>query len=303
MTIALLGVAVAASYAAIIDQPPVLATATVPAPPVVAVVPPPATTATTPPPTTSTPNASTTPTITPSNTAPYVPPVSSGTPYVPPVSTGGTTTTTTTNTTPTTTTPTVPALTALPLKADAATAYNPNGFQLAPNDGDPGRAMGTSTKTWWTAETAAPTTPVDPASPKADCPAADPAAQPPNVSNPHQMCVGLLLGLGGSYAVQQLRLATTTPGFSVAIYGSSNTPAGVAGYTGGITDSRWAILKDRKKVDGTSNADPKHEVISIGDGNKYRTVMIWVTYPPPKPQDVLPTANLIAKISAVQILK
>jgi hypothetical protein len=83
--------------------------------------------------------------------------------------------------------------------------------------------------------------------------------------------VGLLVDLPTAYALQSLRIATDTPGFSVELYGAVDAKE----LPVDILDKRWQHLTDVKSVqDG--------EPISLkgkGDAAKFQRFLVWVTKP------------------------
>jgi hypothetical protein len=268
LTISLLGVAVAASYAAIVDNPSIPSTATVPAPPPQVAAAPPTTDA-------APPADSTSQDLAPVDTSTDVAPSAPDTPVTPPAvdntTTGTTTTTTTTTTTNTTTTTkkdTTPKPTPVKLTGDDASLYDPLQHQLAPDGGDPSAAIGDDS-TAWIVQT-------DPALPRMD--------------------VGLLLTLPKKSTVGELTFKTSTPGFTVQVYGSfeSDLPTDV-------TDSRWAYLRTRKDVDGSATKDDnkagdgKERITLSDDGSQYKLIMLWVTK--------APSSGPPAKLSAVKLFK
>jgi hypothetical protein len=281
LTIGLLGVAVAASYAAIVDEPPVSPTATVAAAP-------PPTTETTPvtPPTddTAATDDFTTPTDSSTDSSSTSTPstdfgttgtdVGTGVSDTGSTSTGGTTTddpgTDTVvkpkpETTKTTDTPTKPRQTQIDLSGSDAALYDPDNHQLAPDGGDP-HAIFNTTGTGWTAKT-------DPSLPSMD--------------------VGVTLDLGSKgKGVGKIRFRTVTPGFTVQIYGAFTSDA-----LPNVDDSRWAFIKSRKNVDGASDGNSKgdgEEIIKIADDtSKYKQLLLWITK--------APTAGSTATVRALKL--
>jgi hypothetical protein len=86
------------------------------------------------------------------------------------------------------------------------------------------------------------------------------------------IAAGIVIDLGRPYALQSLRIATPTDGFTVEIYGAKSArelPADVI-------DKRWIHLTDAKSV---VNNDP----ISLkgkGDGARVQLVLLHITSPP-----------------------
>jgi hypothetical protein len=86
------------------------------------------------------------------------------------------------------------------------------------------------------------------------------------------IAAGLVIDLGRPYALQSLRLATPTDGFTVEIYGAKSAKQ----LPEDVIDKRWIHLTDAKSV--VSN-DP----ISLkgkGDGAKVQLVLLHFTSPP-----------------------
>lgn len=289
LTISLLGVAVAASYAAIVDSPPVTATATVPGAATQVAQVPPATTDTTPiPPASTDESLSQLDSGSTSGDTALSDTTGTDTSLVPDSS--GTSTDTSSDQ------PTQAELDAqakaekeakarakrkakrealaklkasrLDLTAASGSLYDPEGHELAPDGGNPGDAFGDSTATAWVAQT-------------------DPQLA--------SMDIGLLVDLGASTGVSRVSFKTTTPGFTVEIYGSDgDAPPD-------ITSARWAHLETRKDVDGKSTADgnkagDEHEIITFEDDvTKYRHIVLWLTK--------APTDGPPAKISVLRVHK
>lgn len=281
LTISLLGVAVAASYAAIVDSPPVTATATVPGAATQVAQAPPVTTTPTdeiPPADTSTDESlaqidsgasagDTALDDTTASTDVITPDTSSDSTYTPPDTSSDE--------------PTQAEIDAqkkaekkakakakaeakrkaiaelkasrLNLSAGSGSLYDPEGHQLAADGGDPGGAFGDSTASAWLAQT-------------------DPQLA--------SMDIGLLVDLGKSTGVSRVSFKTTTPGFTVEIYGSDGDAPPE------ITSARWAHLRTRRDVDGKSTADgnkagDEHEIITFEDDvTKYRHLVLWLTKAP-----------------------
>lgn len=277
ITISLLGVAVAASYAAIVDSPPVTATATVPgAATQVAVVPPPTTDTVAPDPTTTDESLAQLDSGSTASTDSGLTDVPTYDQSTSVDSTGDTSSGTVTPSAPTQAELDAAAkaekkakakakarakakalaklkASRLNLTAAAGSLYDPSGHQLAPDGGDPGAAFGNSTATAWLAQT-------------------DPQLA--------RMDIGLLVDLGTSTGVSRVSFKTTTPGFTVEVYGcDGDAPPD-------ITSARWAHLKTRKDVDGKSTADgnragDEHEIITFADDvTKYRHIVLWLTKAP-----------------------
>jgi hypothetical protein len=82
--------------------------------------------------------------------------------------------------------------------------------------------------------------------------------------------VGLLVDLGAPYALQSLRIATSTPGYAVEIYGAvaKELPADVL-------DKRWQHLTDVKAVQDGAPVSLKGK----GSAPKYQLLLVHVTKP------------------------
>jgi hypothetical protein len=91
--------------------------------------------------------------------------------------------------------------------------------------------------------------------------------------------VGLLVDLESTKAIRGIELRTTTPGFTVEVYGTDS-----AELPNDVTDPRWAHPTDRAKVDGADRkGDPARngtERILLGKTRRYRYVLLWITVPP-----------------------
>lgn len=218
--------------AALAQAPPAVATPT-PAPttPPVAVTPTPALPGATKPP--KIPKATPTPTAAkPVATTPAV--------------TAPTTTTTTPKTTPAPVTHHKPPPEGTPgtkivLDTDAASTYNPYGYNPA-RFGDPARAIDGSTATSWTAG-------IDPSTPN--------------------LAVGLDLNLKTGQRVSKLDLVTTTPGMMVEVYGTSG------GQPPSITDPGWVHLS------APHAAKSHDHMNLLAAGRAMRHLLIWITKAPP----------------------
>lgn len=281
LALALVGGAVAASYAALSDDSQKAANQ--PAPPSadpVAQVPPPGTIQSpapsdalpplTPPDGASTtpgvPTVPTVPTIpsipsiptpnrgaTPPSSSPSIPSIP--TPSQPTTTTPSTTTPTTTTpstTTPTTTTPQRQEPQPIALKDDAAAAYDPS--KRATAGGDPKHAIDDDPKTAWHVTTS---------------------------GTGKDMATGIVVDLGSKKGVRVLELATSTPGFRAEIYAADSDEL-----PPDILDTRWAHIKDRSRVDLTDKKDKnvkgdgKERIVLGGGSVKYRYVLLWLTTPP-----------------------
>jgi hypothetical protein len=238
----LVGGAVAASYAALNSK--AQQTASAPAPPSGApqVAQVPATTTTpapapavpaTPPPVTSTP----TPPPAPVTHTPAPAPAHTPAPTPAPTQT---TTTTHTTTTPASSTGHQP----VDLGVDIASVYDPD--SVATDQTDPSDSYDEDSSTVFTVST-------DPAKP--------------------EMGVGLTFDLGHRQKVGRLYVRTTTPGFTVEVYGAK------AGLPPDILDNRWEHLASKTEVGGTKGKNGLQQ-IDLPSGS-YRHIVLWFTTPPP----------------------
>ena len=284
LTTVLVGGAVAASYAAIKDDP---ATSTTPTQ--LAQVPAPTPSAATPAPTTPAPTAAvpsdtapppTSSTATPPAVSDTAPPVVDSTPVTPPASstpsipsTGSGTGTSTGSTktgddssskgdstadTRTSTTPAETAPVAIKLDESAAALYDP--FKRDTAAGDPTKALDGDPGTSF------PVT-VAPGSP--------------------QIGAGLTVDLGEKQGVREVDVTTKTPGFKIEIYATDETDL-----PPDVLDTRWAHLKDVSGVGTDTDGKVK---VSLGSGtSKYRHVLLWFTAPP--------TDGSTVRISELKIL-
>lgn len=245
LTLALVVGAVAASYAALTDQPA--------KPPAQLVAQAPGTVEPTPTPTTpaAAPTKPTGTTPTPTPTTPSKLPTVS-------VPTTSTPTVTPTPVTPSgegdTDTPPVqpaePKQVAIELADGAGSVYDPYGRAVA--TGDPGRALDDNHATSWYVD------------PKA----------------PALIGVGLALDLGTLRGVKAIELETSTPGFTIEVYATDE-----ATLPPDILDTRWTHLRDVTKVgvvDPKKATDVEGtERMALGAGTtKYRILMLWLTVPP-----------------------
>ncbi len=83
--------------------------------------------------------------------------------------------------------------------------------------------------------------------------------------------VGVLVDLGAPYALQSLRIATNTPGYTVEIYGAVDAKEIPAD----LIDKRWQHLTDRKGVEDGAPISLKGK----GEAPKYQLVLVHVTTP------------------------
>jgi len=228
----LVGGAGAASYAALTDDSP--------PPPAAAAVPAavaaaPATTQPAPTATTATATTTTTAKLPPIATKATLPPV----PESPTPSSSKTTTTKTT--TKTTEEESGPKLVAL--GAEAASVYDP--YKRATDQTDPADSYDDDAKTAFTLSTA---------------------------PGPPAMGIGLDYDLETARVVRQIELQTTTPGFTVEVYGAA------AGRPADILDPAWKHLTDASDV-AVKAADDGKVTIDITPG-RYRHLLLWFTTPP-----------------------
>lgn len=80
---------------------------------------------------------------------------------------------------------------------------------------------------------------------------------------------GLVIDLGKPYALSSLRLATTTPGFSVEVYGAKSAKELPAD----VIDKRWIHMTDRKGVEDDATIALKGK----SDGAKVQLLLLWIT--------------------------
>lgn len=256
LTLVLAGGAVAASYAALSSDaqkeaskapPPAAApiVASTPAPPPPA---PTTTTAAPPPPSTSTPGASA-----PKVPAPKAPAAPAPTPTPSPSHGSGSTGTGTGSTgtetgTGTTTTPSGPV--AVELGPDAASIYDP--YHRVIDSGDPADSYDQNADTTFSFSTD---------------------------STQREMGVGLDYNLTTAKAVKEIEITTSTPGFTVEVYGAPS------GRPRDILDTRWRHVTSKKdvgaKAAGSADAKPKPTTIEIpSDAGSFRHILLWITTPP-----------------------
>ena len=148
-----------------------------------------------------------------------------------------------TTSTPTTVTPAVVGPQIIKLKADAAKTYDPAtraGAEIGPAK----NAIDGKKNTVWDV-----TVPAD--------------------GNP--IGVGVLVDLGAPYALQSLRIATNTPGYTVEIYGAVDAKE----IPVDLIDKRWQHLTTRKDVEDNAPIPLKGK----GEAPKYQLVLVHVTTP------------------------
>ena len=85
------------------------------------------------------------------------------------------------------------------------------------------------------------------------------------------IAAGLVLDLGKPHALRSLRLATTTPGFTVEIYGAKSAKELPAD----VIDKRWIHLTDKKAVEDGALINLKGK----GDNAKVQLVLLHFTTP------------------------
>jgi hypothetical protein len=252
--------AVGAGYAALKSDSNTKTTAATPPPTTQAQVAPPATTpppATTQTPTSSTPTTSTTPKSStlpkvhsskPSTTqgspvTPVTPAPTTSTPPTSAPSTSTPTTSTPTTSTPTTSTPADTGPQPIELKADAGSAYDPYGRAKA--TGKPERALDDDTSTSWY---------VDP-------------------NDPQSIGVGYAVDLGKLQGIREIKLQTTTPGFTMEVYATDEPEL-----PPDILDTRWSHITNVSKVG--VKGDGKENIVLGAGSTKYRNLLLWFTTPP-----------------------
>lgn len=129
------------------------------------------------------------------------------------------------------------------LAAGAASVYDP--YKRVAASGDAAKAIdGDPSSSWFVTPTAKPGTGPD---------------------------VGLLVDLGAKRDVRGLRLKTTTPGFRVEVWATTDATA-----PPNILDARWSHLRNRANV-GTDEAIANRE-----DTSKYRLLLLWFRSAPAK---------------------
>jgi hypothetical protein len=267
LTLVLVAGAVAASFAALSDDPgqagPLASNPAAPAPtasapaettPTTPVVPngsggdgetgslpkvkPPSSTSTRAPKATPVPTSSTTtPSVTPRPSPSPSPAPSTG-------SSSGTGSSTTPGSSGTDTTPPTPPAERIDLQAGDASVYDPYGRALA--TGAPGKAIDGEAGTSWYVDTA-------------------PGAAP--------IGIGYALDLGRARGIRRVEITTPTPGFRVEVYATDETTPPPS-----ILDSRWAHITDRANV-GADGDGPERIILGAGT-SKYQTLLLWITRPP-----------------------
>jgi hypothetical protein len=95
------------------------------------------------------------------------------------------------------------------------------------------------------------------------------------------LLLGYVIDLKHARSLKRIELLTDTPGFSAQIFAANADVLPPQ-----ITDSRWAHLKDRDKIDQSSKEGGKpgdgKEMITVSDGSQqYRYVLLWFSTPAP----------------------
>jgi hypothetical protein len=212
------------------------------------------------------------PTTTPAP-APVTPPATTSTPTPPPAPTTTSAPTPAPAATPATpaTTPTTPATPATPtghkplnLGVDIASVYDP--YKAATDQTDPSDSYDLNKKTVFTIST--------------------PAGKP--------MGVGLDYDLGSRQKVSRIYVRTTTPGFTIEVYGAKG------GLPPDILDTRWQHLASAKSA-GTAKGKKGLEKIDLKPGS-YHHIVLWFTTPPPADAPGQASGTSTVGISEVRIL-
>jgi hypothetical protein len=160
----------------------------------------------------------------------------------PAVTTPATASTPSTTSAPGTTAPQPGTGTKILLDTDAASTYNPYGYDPS-RFGDPANAIDGDQSTMWTAST-------------------DPATAP-------HLAVGLLLDLKSLQRVGKLDLVTSTPGMTIAVYGTSSTIVPPS-----ITDPSWVHLAPQHLA-------KRHDHLTLrAGGTRMRYLLVWITKAP-----------------------
>jgi hypothetical protein len=178
--------------------------------------------------------------VTPVNPAPVTPTPTTPTPTT---STPSGSTSTPTTSTPTTTQPQDTGPQPIELKTDAGSAYDPYGRAKA--TGKPERALDGDASTSWY---------VDP-------------------NDPQSIGVGYAVDLGKLQGIREIKLQTTTPGFTMEVYATDEPEL-----PPDILDTRWSHITNVSKV-GVKD-DGKENVVLGAGSTKYRNLLLWFTAPP-----------------------
>jgi hypothetical protein len=316
--------AVAAAYAALTDSPtaPTTIAAAAPVVATAASAAPPATTATTPaaPTTTSVRSIPAPPAITAPTSVPapaQLPPADTDTTTT--TTTTETTTPTTTTTTPTETTTTTaspsetPGLQEVALGPGAASVYDP--YHSASDQTDPADAYDDKADTVFTltallgaGQAPAGQTTTTPADTTATVPAVttttvttgtvvQTVTTTTTAAEGEEMGVGLDFSFDRPTEVSALRVHTTTPGFTVEVYGTDQ------GLPDDLLDAAWKHLGTEKRF-GARTGEHGARIVTIPRG-RYRHLLLWFTTPPTAAVDATgsgPTAPPTVGISDVKVL-
>jgi hypothetical protein len=94
------------------------------------------------------------------------------------------------------------------------------------------------------------------------------------------MAVGLVVDLEKARHVHTIALATSTPGYTVEVYGAPD-----GDLPPDVLDARWTHLVNRKQVDETSHdgsraLDGAERIALRSHAGDYRYVLLWFTTPP-----------------------
>lgn len=94
------------------------------------------------------------------------------------------------------------------------------------------------------------------------------------------MAVGLVIDLEKARNVQTVALATSTPGYSVEVYGAPD-----GDLPPDVLDTRWTHLINRSRVDetkrdGSKAGDGAERIALRSRAGSYRYVLLWFTAPP-----------------------
>jgi hypothetical protein len=107
--------------------------------------------------------------------------------------------------------------------------------------------------------------------------------------------VGLTFDLETPKKVEKVYFRTTTPGFSVELYGAHDR------LPPDILDNRWKALATRKAA-GTEKGANGLVKLTFAPGT-YRHVVLWFTKPPPAPAKAgSPATSATVGISEARIL-
>jgi hypothetical protein len=172
-------------------------------------------------------------------------PLTTSTPQATPTApaAGSTTTTGSTNTTPSSTGGASTEPTPVLLDTNAASTYNPYNYP-ASNFGDPSLTIDGDTSTGWSA-------------------LVDPATAP-------KLAEGVLIDLKTSRRFASAKLATSSPGMTVELYGANGKAAPTS-----ITDPAWIALSHTRPV------GKKHITIKLRHSKRaFRFITLWISKAP-----------------------